>query len=136
LEQIGKHIEAVDELEFALSTGQNIHEGTMMRLLAKYAKIATNRHLAVPSSHREAFEKAAGSLGINVSPESLSSSLTQAILDADVQEREAQRRYDALLDELRRASPERHEELRRRYIASEPIDFYRTLACRALGDHE
>jgi tetratricopeptide (TPR) repeat protein len=139
LNRSGSPREAITELEKGLTElekGPPDDSGVRARitldLLISYARIANDQDWTVSSHFNKPFADAVATKGIEVPPDVISSSLRDAILFAAAREREAGRRYDSLVRELKGKSPEVRANMVNVYISAEEVGSYRELARKAL----
>jgi hypothetical protein len=135
---MNKPEEASSELERGLDVAKS-SVPTALNLFILYARICERQHWSIPVRYRSLLEDVIQWYGLQISPDSLnnSTSLTPAIIAADLANREAQARYESLQRQLRDISKDvverqRALELLRAYVDKEPVGYYRQMVLKIL----
>lgn len=127
LEHAGHLEDAAHACEQAIAHAIGPAEPIALTLLARYAGIQARRGEAVPEHHRARLAAVAAGYGID--PPATGEPLAVAIARTRDTEHAAQQRYHAFRTELARLAdePARRAAIAR-YLATEPVAFYRRLA--------
>lgn len=139
LNRSGNPAEAIAELEKGLIELENgppdhpsVRAENNLGLLISCARIAKKQGWSVSARFSETFASTVATKGMVIPPDVMSSPLEDAILFAAARDREAGRRYESLVRELKGKSPEVRASMVRAYISAEEVGSYRELARKAL----